>query len=497
MALSISHYAKHLFASSYPKDDRPAFFLWHPRGTSRAEKQLLFKIDFFILTYGCLAYFTKWLDQSNLSNAYVSGMREDLAMLGTEFNLAQTCFAVGQILGPIPANLLLTWIPPRFLLPGLELVWGVLTIGTYAITNMNQLYPIRFIIGFLEGSCFVGIQYVLGSWYKRTELGKRTAIFACAAYVGTMISSAVLASLDGKNGISAWRWVFIIDGIITIVIAAYGAVFFPDTPYTTKAFYLSAEDKARCIERLVEDGREETSDFTWDLFLRSVKSWQLYVLTVLWMFWNTTVGKVANTVMQLYLKNDPEHNWTLYEVNNIPTAINGWNIVMVLLLNVYVDATGRRMAAVMLNIAILLFGTICLVVWRIPLGLRVVAYMFAGLDGPLSPVFYSWANLLTAGDSQVRALTLAIMNSWGGAVSAVMQQFLYPVTDAPAFSKGFKASLVFVCGMCIWVVLVRVLELRAEHGKKSNNVQRLDGVESPTAAAATEDLEVGEHKGLR
>jgi len=60
-------------------------------------------------------------------------------------------------------------------------------------------------------------------------------------------------------------------------------MFFPDTPYTTKAFYLSAEDKARCIERLAEDGRQETSNFTWDLFLRSVKSWQLYVLTVLWM----------------------------------------------------------------------------------------------------------------------------------------------------------------------------------------------------------------------
>ncbi|KAK8055042.1 major facilitator superfamily transporter [Apiospora rasikravindrae] len=494
MTLSPSYYAKNIFASSYGKD-RPGFFIWHPKGTSTAEKKLLFKIDFFILTYGCLAYFTKWLDQSNLSNAYVSGMREDLSIFGTEFNLAQTCFSIGQILGPIPANLLLTWIPPRFLLPGLELIWGGL--------DGRDLYPIRFIVGFLEGSCFVGIQYVLGSWYKRTELGKRTAIFACAAYVGTMISgylqSAVLASLDGKNGISAWRWVFIIDGIITIVIAAYGVVFFPDTPYSTKAFYLSAEDKARCIERLVEDGREETSNFTWDLFLRSVKSWQLYVLTILWMFWNTTVGKVANTVMQLYLKNDPEHSWTLYEVNNIPTAINGWNIVMVLLLNVYVDTTGRRMAAVVLNIAILLFGTICLVVWRIPLGLRVVAYMFAGLDGPLSPIYYSWANLLTGGDSQVRALTLAIMNSWGGAVSAVMQQFLYPVTDAPAFGKGFKASLGFVGGMCVWVMLVRVLELRAEHDKKggSINLQRLDGVEAQAAAAEETVVVPIEQKGLR
>lgn len=191
-------------------------------------------------------------------------------------------------------------------------------------------------------------------------------------------------------------------------------------------------------------------------------------------FWNTTVGKVANTVMQLYLKNDAERHWTLYEVNNIPTAINGWNIVMVLLLSAYVDATGRRMVAVLINLGILLFGTACLVAWELPLGLRIVAYMFAGLDGPLSPIYYSWANILTAGDSQVRALTLAIMNSWGGAVTALVQQFLYPVTDAPEFSKGFKASLVFVCGMTVWVVLVRVLELRAEHRQTQ---QRLEGVE--------------------
>lgn len=107
---------------------------------------------------------------------------------------------------------------------------------------------------------------------------------------------------------------FIFDGIITIVVALYGYVFFPDTPYKTQAFYLSADEKARCVERLTEDGREETTNFSWDLFRRAFQSWQLYVLTILWMFWNTTVGKVANTVAQLFLKNDPDHEWTLYEV---------------------------------------------------------------------------------------------------------------------------------------------------------------------------------------
>lgn len=135
---SLSNYAKKLFASSYG-ENKPEFFVWHPKGLPASEKKLLFKIDLFILTYACLAYFTKWLDQANLSNAYVSGMKEDLKMYGTEYNLASTCFSVGQILGPIPANILLTWVPPRFLLPGLELIWAVLTIGTYAVRDVNQV----------------------------------------------------------------------------------------------------------------------------------------------------------------------------------------------------------------------------------------------------------------------------------------------------------------------------------------------------------------------
>lgn len=98
------------------------------------------------------------------------------------------------------------------------------------------------------------------------------------------LQSAVLAGLDGKNGLVAWRWVFIIDGIITIVVAIYGFIVFPDTPKDTKAFYLTEEDKQRCVERMVEDGREETSNFTWGLFFRAINSWQLYVLTILWMY---------------------------------------------------------------------------------------------------------------------------------------------------------------------------------------------------------------------
>lgn len=163
---------------------------------------------------------------------------------------------------------------------------------------------------------------------------------------------------------------------------------------------------------------------------------------------------------------------------------------MVLLLNIYIDSTGFRMRAVALNLAILLFGTICLVVWEIPLGLKIVSYMFAGLDGPLSPIFYAWANILTTGDAQVRALTLAVMNSCGAALTTVIQQFLYPVTDAPKFGRGFKASLGFLVGMCVWVVVVRIFEMRTL-ARKQIEIDGLTGDEGSEQDAI--GVRVGAH----
>jgi MFS transporter, ACS family, pantothenate transporter len=198
----------------------------------------------------------------------------------------------------------------RYVLPACEIAWGLITIGTYKVTSSKQLYVLRFFLGLLEGTSFVGIQYVLGSWYatrsqqdfmtiranridlrryKQTELGKRTAIFANSAYVGTAfggyIFSGVRASMNGYRGVTAWRWAFVVDGIITIVIGIYGLIFFPDTPEKTTAFYLSTEERRRCVDRLKEEDRQPVGSFSWDIFKRVLTSWQFYILSVLWCFW--------------------------------------------------------------------------------------------------------------------------------------------------------------------------------------------------------------------
>ncbi|KAF7294861.1 Permease of the major facilitator superfamily [Mycena indigotica] len=225
------------------------------------ERKLLFKIDFFVLSFVCLQYFSNYLDRANLTNAYVSGMKEALGMTGHDFNNVNSMFTVGYTIAQIPQNLLLQVIPARILFPVNTLIWGCLTMVTAAATHVRHLYVIRFFQGMAEASTFVGAHYIMGSWYKDSELGTRGAIFSSSAQIATIFSGVLQGfiqvplavfivswlqrpstkNLDQLHGIAGFRWLFIICGLITVPIAIYGFIFFPDTPETTTAKYFTEE----------------------------------------------------------------------------------------------------------------------------------------------------------------------------------------------------------------------------------------------------------------
>jgi len=142
---------------------RARVFFLGARPDSKLERRLLLKIDWFILSYCCLMYFTNYLDRSNVSNAYVSGMKEELNMQGNDFNKINTIFTCGYIVGMIPNNLALQIVSPRIWFPSMQIVWGILTICTSAVRNVQQIYAIRFLQGLAESSTFVGTHYILGS----------------------------------------------------------------------------------------------------------------------------------------------------------------------------------------------------------------------------------------------------------------------------------------------------------------------------------------------
>lgn len=122
-----------------------------------SDRAVVHRLDAFLLTFGCLSQVIKYLDQQNINNAYVSGMKEDLGLYGDELNYFTTYFNVAYCIMLIPSQIILTYVRPSFWLPGLEIVWGVLTGLMATVHHARQVYAIRFFLGLCESSAWPGM----------------------------------------------------------------------------------------------------------------------------------------------------------------------------------------------------------------------------------------------------------------------------------------------------------------------------------------------------
>ncbi|KAH9894422.1 MFS general substrate transporter [Cubamyces lactineus] len=450
-------------------------FVWGEVPATKTERKLLLKIDWFILSYCCLMYFSNYLDRSNVSNAYVSGMREELHMYGTQFNQINTIFTCGYIIGMIPNNLMLQVVPPRIWFPSMQIVWGVLTFCTSAVTNVQQIYAIRFFQGVAESSTFVGTHYILGSWYKPGELGKRSGIFTSSGLIGTLFSgvlqAAVYTHLNGVAGRSGWRWLFIIDGIITMPIALYGFLMFPDVPTTTKAFYLSEEERLLSCERL--ESEKDNKDvghgyLTWGLIRRILGRWRWYACSLLFAVSGETESFGSNNLMGQWLK--AIGGFTVPQVDYYPSGMTAFAIVSTLVCATWTDATKSRARwPVLVYMSISgIVASICILIWSSPIGLKFFAYYLAGATYAGQATTFAWANQICADDHQERAVVLASMNMWNNVVNAWWPLVFYPATDAPRFTKGMWAMI----GTCIATLLVTWLVWYLERREKQDKARR-------------------------
>lgn len=140
--------------------------------------------------------------------------KEELNFKGNELNQINTVFTVGYIVGQLPSNLAVTYWRPHLFFPAMMVIWGALTMVTAAVHNPQGIMAIRFFLGLAESSTFVGTHYILGSWYTEKELGKRSGIFTASGLAGTMfggfIQTGIQSSLNGRHGLSGWRWLFIV-----------------------------------------------------------------------------------------------------------------------------------------------------------------------------------------------------------------------------------------------------------------------------------------------
>ncbi|KAL0253274.1 hypothetical protein SLS55_010246 [Diplodia seriata] len=464
---------------------------WYDPRETKEERRLLLKQDFMILTFGCLTFFTKFLDLQAFQNAYVTGMKEDVGMEGNDLQYTTGVFQAGYCAMMIPANFLLTRVSPNIFIPICEAIWGCLTLATAFADTVSHVYAIRFLSGVFETVAYPGVIYCIGSWYKRSEISRRLSLFYIAGPLGTMFAgyfqSACYTNLDGVHGMAGWRWLFIVCGCLTIPIAAFGALVFPARPDSpTPSRWLSASEIALARARLASDGNEAPQvKLTKGVIASVFKSWHWYSFVLLYIVFNQAM--ITNgQPFSLYLKAHADV-YSPSEINNIPTGQSAVSIVAALGFCYWADATGVRWVPSLVICGCMVFGSVCMAVWYIPIGLKLFAFYVAGLGGALNPLFMSWASEVTVGSAEERTVVVASMNAYGQALLAGLNIVTFPTPEAPRFKFGWywvMANNIVQIMVVIGIAYLHTREKRRDtqvfEGIEVDNGDDVEGVDAPS-----------------
>ncbi|KPM42120.1 hypothetical protein AK830_g4427 [Neonectria ditissima] len=434
-------------------------YVWDTLDKPKKERRFLLKLDSVILTFACLGYFIKNLNQININNAYVSGMKEDLNMEGNELNYMQTLWTIGYVLGEIPSNLLLTRVRPSIWIPACEVTWSVLTIIMAKCTNVQQIYALRFFIGLAESTFYPGMQYIIGSWYRKDELAKRSCIFHASGSVGGMFSGYLMASvyhLDGTHGFKGWQWLFIIDTVISLPIAIAGFFFFPDLPEITRAWYLTKDDIALAQNRMKLEGRANRAPYTFAKIKRIFSSWHIYLLTILYILFNNGCGLLSQPGFQLWLKGQ---GYDISHVNTYPTITSAVTVVTTLIYAWSSDTIfkGGRWQPIVFSGTCLTILYASLTAWNIPDGWKWACFILVGLGGGISGLTFAWAHEICKDDNEERALVVATMNEMAYVFQAWLPLLIWQTVEAPRYPKGYPTMVGFAVAMAATAFLIRYL----------------------------------------
>ncbi|PCG95480.1 Major facilitator superfamily domain, general substrate transporter [Penicillium occitanis (nom. inval.)] len=434
--------------------------VWGEAPDTPEERKLLRKIDFFILTYCCIAFFFNYLDRAVLANAYVSGMKEDISLTGNQYNLLVTCLSVGSC------------------------------------HSFSNLAAVRFFQGMAEASTYSGTQYIIGSWYKGNEAGKRIGLFQASGMVGTMFSgvlmTAIWSTMDGKSGLPGWRWSFIVDGIVTVPVAIFGFVFFPDLPESTKAFYLNARERELVVSRLPpKDPNGHKIGFS--LVKRVLFTLNFWIFTIFWVLGGALEAFTTQTCMVLWMK--ASKLFTVPQNNTYPLGITAIGIVLTLFTSVTIDATGVHAPYGFFACGVQMITCIILLCWdSVGVGAKLGAFYLAGTAYMIQPIVFVWANKILSydGDDAARAIILYSMNGASSVLFAFWGIVLYPTTDAATgFRKGTIAMVVVTICLAMWICIVWWQDKRAHSIQLTQGIsgtKSIEEVEINTKRKADEEM---------
>ncbi|KAL3291785.1 allantoate permease [Colletotrichum asianum] len=422
------------------EDEELAIALQNHVPDTAEEKRLVRKIDFVLLPCLWWMYVLAYLDRGNIANANAAGMSDDLQMVDNDYSLLVYLFFVGYFLCEVPSNMVMNKCRPSIYLPTIVWVWGCVVIGLSQTKSYNGFLAGRFFLGCIEAGLFPGATSPDLLVHKERDrcvshpgnleaiayntTGKRFCIFytsgCIAPALGGIMAGAIIKGLEGTRGIPGWRWLLIIEGVLTVACGFELYFILPDYPQNAR--YFSSEERRLARIRILFDRQLSVHATTrrmtsWEAFKAVVcdgKTW-FFLVSYSIIILGMSISYFVPTILKAMGYTNVTAQWM-----TVPIWITG--AVCQLALSWTSDKTqDRRWHSVGL------------------FGLAAAACLLSAL------VKSAIANESIPFPDQKRSVAIAMVNSFGH-LAIIYGTYLWPSTGAPQHLVGFS-TLTATCGL--------------------------------------------------
>ncbi|KAI1818417.1 MFS general substrate transporter [Poronia punctata] len=432
------------------------------------ERKLLWRLDLVLIPWLCLLYLLAFLDRTNIGNAKVAGLTDDLGLSLGEYNITLTIFFISYSVFEPLTNVLLKRLRPSIFIPIIMFFWGASMTGMGFCYNYSGLLAARWFLGLAEAGLFPGVNYYLSCWYKRSEFGVRAAIFfSAAALAGSFggLLAAAIEKMDGIGGLSGWRWIFILEGLLTVVIAVVSFWMVHDFP--DEARFLSDDDRARVIRRLRMDQQSSAEHEEWSnrYLIAGLKDWKMWLGMAIYMGCDMPLYAFSlflPTIIQ-------EGGWGTSTIRTQLLSVPPYAAAALLTVVVgfVADRTRQRGLCNIIVSAIGIVGFILLIASNDP------AVKYAGTFLGALGIYPCISNTITwmANNTEgvyKRGVVLGFVIGWGNLNGIVSSNIFF---DKPRYLEGHGVILAYMIlflfgGSILMTVLLRIENKKRREGKR-------------------------------
>ncbi|KAH7148213.1 allantoate permease [Dactylonectria macrodidyma] len=425
---------------------------------SDAEKRLVRKMDCIMMPALWLMYILAYIDRQNIGNAKVAGMDVDLKLTDNQYAMLLSIFFIGYLICEVPSNMILTRSRPSLYLPGIMIIWGSLCAVMSVVHNYEGMLALRFFLGAIEAGFFPGVLYVMTCWYKKAEIGKRFSIFftasVCSGALSGLLAGAITGNMEGVRGMRGWRWLYLIEGCVTIAAAIILKFVLLDFPETSKR--LSIEQRQLAVVRMIHDRKTTVISHGvrlthWQSFKAAVADPRTYLFIVLFVMdlGSCTISYFIPTIVK-------SMGYTSVHAQYMTIPIWMVGAVFLIVLSYTADRSGDRRWHITGCLGLSFICTIvCIAVNNPKVLYAMLCFYIAGLYTAL-PLILNWTSETIALPAEKRAVVVALVNSIGN-LSAVYGSRLWPASDGPAFIKGFATTGAFTGFGTLLAALIPVI----------------------------------------